>query len=258
VRHITNQRSGALEGAKRRPQLARKDQRGTGVCGRIGVMDSALRICDAASMVFFEQVPDVPQPEPPVHYRLPEWLGPPEHVAPGVVPLELVLVNTGEIAVYVSDARAYPNGFACTVLIAARDPLSGAGPIHHPGMHAGHAAGATDGVFRFGVQFSDGAKATNMGRVAGHLPMGRPDGPVLMPRGGGGGGASYQQGFWVWPMPPAGDLVFACEWPDRDIDLRTATVEARLFHEAAQRSVELWQPIELPEPPWASPPTLPG
>jgi hypothetical protein len=49
---------------------------------------------------FFEPPPRRPEPPQSKRYRTPEWSGPP--VAPGVAALDLVLVNTGELAIFVS------------------------------------------------------------------------------------------------------------------------------------------------------------
>jgi hypothetical protein len=64
-------------------------------------------------------------------------------------------------------------------------------------------------------------------------------GPTLMPRGGGGGGLTYEFGYWLWPLPPAGPLRFACAWPDEGIEETTAELDAAI-RDAAARAVELW------------------
>lgn len=57
-----------------------------------------------ASLVdFFEPPPRRPEPPQPKRYRTPDWSGPPENVAPGVAALDLVLVNTGELAIFVPE-----------------------------------------------------------------------------------------------------------------------------------------------------------
>jgi hypothetical protein len=58
----------------------------------------------------------MPAWEPPSGYRIPAWLRPPEHIVPGIVPVELLLARTDTDAVLVTDLRAYPTGleFALT------------------------------------------------------------------------------------------------------------------------------------------------
>jgi hypothetical protein len=60
-------------------------------------------------MGFFESIPQPPPPEPVRRHR-PRWMRP-DAVIPGLVPAELVLVRTEQVAVAVGGVRAYPNGF---------------------------------------------------------------------------------------------------------------------------------------------------
>jgi hypothetical protein len=96
--------------------------------------------------------------------------------------------------------------------------------LHHPGP----------GGLRFGVELADGSRA-----IADRGPPEAGGGPTLTPRGGGGGGLSYDLGFWLWPLPPAGPLRFACAWPDEGIEETTAELDAPI-RELAARAVELW------------------
>ena len=68
---------------------------------------------------------------------------------------------------------------------------------------------------RFGVQFSDGRKATSV--AVGHWGEGSPSEPVLMPNGGNGGLRSWDISYWLWPLPPPGPLEFVVEWPIANI-----------------------------------------
>lgn len=99
-------------------------------------------------------------------------------------------------------------------------------------------------LLRFGVQFSDGRKATNVG---GSFPWDygpdadeEPPGPILSQRGGGGGNGNWEWEFWLWPMPPAGPLAFVVEWPAEQIELTRHEVDAALFLNAAAESEALW------------------
>ena len=96
-----------------------------------------------------------------------------------------------------------------------------------------------DGFLRFGVQFADGRKATNLDRPAYDAEQ-EPDRPVLNQHGGGGGGSAWDLEHWVWPLPPAGPFAFVCEWPGRDIVESRAEIDAGLILEAAGRAVTFW------------------
>jgi hypothetical protein len=97
-------------------------------------------------------------------------------------------------------------------------------------------------LFRFGVEFSDGSKATTLGghpfEFEGDQP---PPGPVLMERGGSGGGGDWEQGYWVWPLPPEGPLAFVCEWPAKGIPLTRHEIDAKVVRDSAAEVEVLWE-----------------
>jgi hypothetical protein len=73
-----------------------------------------------------------------------------------------------------------------------------------------------------------------------HEPDGEPTGPLMFGRGGGGGGAKWEQRYWVWPLPPAGPMAFVCEWPARAIPLTEHEVDGTRIREAASSAEVLW------------------
>ncbi len=103
---------------------------------------------------------------------------------------------------------------------------------------------------RFGLRFADGRKATNVGGPvawdAGEPPA---DGALLVGRGGSGGERRWDQRLWAWPLPPAGELLFACEWPAQEIALTTLALDAEAILSAAARACVLWPAPDLPERP---------
>ena len=187
-------------------------------------------------MAFFEPLPEEPQrPTPaPAPRLVPPWKGPPHDVLPGVVALELSLVRSDRQQIWIGSVEAYPVGLALTVLMAGRRPAP-------EGVESGR------GTWRFGVQFSDGRKATADG-IGGGLRASRallasevpPDGPILRAGGGSGSRQAFRQQYWLWPLPPAGDVLLACEWPDLNIPFSTATVGSAPLLEAAARARPMW------------------
>ena len=174
------------------------------------------------------------------------WAGPPKDLLPGIVGLELVLVQTDRQVVWIGEAEVYPEGVLLAVSLNGRQ-----------GAREGVERGP--GTWRFGVQFSDGRKATSAGlgifgrqgvtgvvassgtgfaQRLGESPP--PDGPLLSARGGRGNRQAWAQQYWLWPLPPPGELVIACEWPDLEIEFTTATVPADPLREAAKRARPLW------------------
>jgi len=178
-------------------------------------------------------------------------MGPPENLLPGIVGLELLLVHTDRQVIWIGEAEVYREGVAFSVLMCGREEA-------REGVESG------PGTWRFGVQFSDGRKATahgvgmfsrtgggnvkfvGAGTAAGGADP--PDRPVLRARGGGGSRFAWRQQYWLWPLPPPGDLLFACEWPDLEIEFTTATVSADAIRDAAKRSRLMWPDLNRPGP----------
>jgi hypothetical protein len=96
-----------------------------------------------------------------------------------------------------------------------------------------------DELFRFGVQFADGSKATNLAEM--HFRLGeRPKRPVLQRGGGSSGEARADVAYWVWPLPPPGPLLFVCEWPAFGIPVTYHEIDSSLIRTAAAQTVPLW------------------
>jgi hypothetical protein len=91
----------------------------------------------------------------------------------------------------------------------------------------------------FGVGFADGRKAM-LGRLFPPNLEEDPDGPVLMPRGGGAGGEEWRMGMWLWPLPPSGPLTVVTSWAERDQNERAVTIDAAELVEASEHAEQLW------------------
>jgi hypothetical protein len=190
---------------------------------------------------FFEpQPPPPPEPEPELPPQ-PPWIAAPRGTLPGVVALELLLARTEMVAVCVSRLAAYPTGFEFELRTMAApghealefDPML-FGPHRDGPRRRGSEAGLPEEMLRFGVQFADGAKATNTGGF--HHGDDPPPGPVMHGGGGGGGGGEWRQSEWVWPLPPPGRLAFVCEWPAAGIALTRSEIDAQIVLDAAGRA----------------------
>jgi hypothetical protein len=99
---------------------------------------------------------------------------------------------------------------------------------------------------RFGIEFSDGRKATTVRPHRPRHPQDTPEQPLLMMRGGGGG-RRFEADFWVWPLPPPGPLAFVCDWREHGIELTRKEVDAQAILDSAAKVEQLW-PDERPEP----------
>jgi hypothetical protein len=172
----------------------------------------------------------------------PAWLGPPHNVLPGIAPVQLLIARTDKTVVAVAGIQAYPAGFSFTLHLRLRN-LSAREERQLPYLLDRADLDddpLADDFLRFGVQFADGRKATNLDRPP-YDPEGQePDRPVLIEHGAGGGGAWWDMEFWVWPVPPAGPFAFVCAWPGRGIVESQVEIDAGMILEAAGRAVTFW------------------
>lgn len=189
-------------------------------------------------MSFFEPPPP-PEPEEP--FRQPVWLGPPGNEVGIAVPLNLLLARTDDVAVSLLCATAFSTGFELAGTVRTReqlDTLHEAFVMHH---RPGRSRELEPEFFRFGLEFADGRKATNLGYPFHHDRRDAdPSQPVLVPRGSGGGGNSWQMNWWVWPLPPPGPLAVVCEWPAQGITLVRHDIDAGTLLAAAAGVEQLW------------------
>jgi hypothetical protein len=68
-------------------------------------------------------------------------------------------------------------------------------------------------------------------------------GPILHQRGGGGTSHAQLLRWWSWPLPPAGPLEFACQWPAYGISDGRASLDAQLILDAARQSSPIWPEV---------------
>jgi hypothetical protein len=169
------------------------------------------------------------------------------------VALNLVLGRSDKAALWISAATVFSDGFEFEVQLQHRldeelvDPFVMRGPGSRRRSWSSE-KGLDPGLLRFGIQFSDGRKATNLpGRLPfSGDPQAVPDGPVLWPGGGGGGGGRWRHDFWVWPLPPKGALAFVCEWPAAGIPETSSEIDSAVVRDAAADAMPLWSDTETP------------
>lgn len=188
-------------------------------------------------MGFFERVEPGEGEEMQTHrHRRQPWFGPPENELGVPVPLRLVLARTEAVAVAIIGAVAYSTGFTVRLVISTHPSLARK-PGERPFFM--RPVGGGEGQLRFGVAFPDGRKATNEGPR--RPPGDEPPAITLTQQGGSGGGLTWDGSWWIYPIPPAGPLTFALEWPARDVPEQTHEIDGSPVAEAAQRAEQLWE-----------------
>jgi hypothetical protein len=165
-------------------------------------------------------------PEPDWAHEEAEWKRPAGEL-PRTAESALLLARTDLVAVAVTAIWAFSSGFEIWIGVVFRQP----GPALQ--------AEPDDQSLHIGVQFADGRKVANVGRVPG--PAGSVPGNLLLrPLSFGGGMFHRSRRYGVWPLTPAGPMNFVCEWPAFGIPETRTDLDSRPLLDAAAQSVKLW------------------
>jgi hypothetical protein len=164
----------------------------------------------------------------------------PRTVLPGVTGLTVQWPTPPGLLLGLDSFRALPSGVRFFFVVAVRGsalPDEGA----HVAEHGLPAEWRKPGppppqCLRLSVNFADGTTISNLD---GHGA--NPRGVLDVREGGGSGGSRgdwlrYDLGWWLSPLPPPGDLVFAVEWPIAGLGRSEARVDSGVLHEAASRA----------------------
>jgi len=196
----------------------------------------------------FFRVP--PRPERPLNLpKMPSWIHTPSDEIGVLVPHAAIIARSKQALVALAGFRVYSNGSEIHVMLRTLSDLvlddpTGVRELMRRRIDPTHDS-LPDTIFRFGVEFSDGRRATSLDRN-----LGGPDWQTSPPpsihlgmSGGGGGGAAFDWRWWLWPLPPPGVLVLACEYPQAEIALTRYEVGAAPILEAASQSIKLWENV---------------
>ena len=166
-------------------------------------------------------------------HRQPET-GPP-HDEVGVLALSaFVLARGDDVVVAVRGATACSDGLLLTVVVLFADEQR-AEALELSVQEYGRSPGR----LCLGALYADGRRATSGTREApGLVPP--PGGAALVQQRSRTTALQWETEHWLWPLPPPGELVLACRWPDRGIPETTATVDAGRLLQAAATSASVW------------------
>jgi hypothetical protein len=203
-------------------------------------------------MSFFDSILQPPAPEPE-RWHHPAWMRP-DTVIPGPVSAEVLVVRTNQVAVAVGSVCAYPNGFEFTVHVRSRRVDREFAPSGDPFSWHRRFAGAhaPADVLRLGVLYADGrCTATTSPRRHNHDSS---DELVLNDEGGGGNERSWDQRFWVHPLPPDGPVTLIASWLEHDVTEARAELDGTMIRVAAGHAINLWpgEPDAEPSTSWTS------
>jgi len=172
-------------------------------------------------------------------------MNPPENEIPAAVPANSLLARTDNVAIALVGAHAYTTGLRFDLVIRLRHEPRG--PLAYRVFDLLGSHPALDGSeerLLLGVEFADGRTVTNLRRprFGGFSAEVDPDELSLSPMGGGGGGRSFDQSFWLTPLPPAGPLIVVCAWSAFDIPESRTELDGGAVVSAASEAAVLWPP----------------
>jgi hypothetical protein len=182
---------------------------------------------------------------------------PPPNELPVPVALVAVLARTDDVAVGLVGVRAYSTGVLLDLVVRLRRPVTDGPPLHELVSGGGYPGLAVGGRLLFGVETADGRTASTAS--LGDAFTADPDSLLLVDRGQGGDETSYDQSYWLTPLPLPGPLTLALLCEGLGIPETTLVVDATPIAAAGAQAVELWprQPPETYEPPPQPPPEVP-
>jgi hypothetical protein len=176
----------------------------------------------------------------------PRWRRPRNEILPGIAPAALTIARTEETVAALAGMRGYPTGFSFTLSLRLRNvsPREKQQLWPFPEPSGSRIGEPLPGKFlRFGVQFADCRKATNLDRPA-YSPEGQESNRPMLIEGPGTAG---EADGWVWdmdygvtPLPPSGPVAFVCAWPGRGIMESRAEIDAGSILDAAGGAVTFW------------------
>jgi len=149
-----------------------------------------------------------------------------------LVAVWLPLAETATVTLGVSCFEVYSTGCSIAIKGFARQ-LDPQRSQRHMGL-----AGPGSGM-RLGVIWSDGTQISSDARPSPGLPKG----PTLLGGATGSGGDTYQEmnaAFWMWPLPPAGEMKLIADWPEQNIPEHSLPVDAGPILAAVERVVRVW------------------
>jgi hypothetical protein len=188
-------------------------------------------------MTSFNDVPSRHRMPYPSSSDLPAWAAPPIVEIPGVSSGSAILVNTDEIVIAVTAFRGYTTGFAFDLMVRLRTiPLR---TRLTEMMRARNSDGSVaPDVFRFGIRFADNRETTAHEQVSTNEET---PGISLRLGASGGGATDWTGTYWVWPLPPTGDVRFDCSWNAYNIADATTGISAASILDASHRALVLFQ-----------------
>lgn len=185
-----------------------------------------------------------PETEPQQQRVVPDWFEPPRGVVPGQSTQHVVLFGTDRALLTIRHFEVYKTGVEFLIDLQVKPnsydlyetpwELQSRSRRHQRSLDD-----LPDEFLRLGFSFADGTTWTNLAHTYPKFDE-TPEQPVIIGRGGGGGGDRWSMGYWMWPLPPAGDVVVHAAWPLFDVDEVSAVIDGTELRQQAEHVQRFW------------------
>jgi hypothetical protein len=180
-------------------------------------------------------------------------MSPPENELPGGAGVSLVLGQSDDAAVGITNVEGFSTGWRFTLAVRLRRARAG-GRLHM--LVSPHFEVALEERLLVGLAYADGRRASNL-HDAWPDETTDDDRLELRPQDGGGGDRTHHQTYWVYPLPPEGPVTFVLAWPSFGLPETHTEFDSAAIRAAAERSRTLWPPQPPEEPEEPPPPPRP-
>lgn len=166
---------------------------------------------------------------------------PPRDVLPGSVGLEFVLAATDTVALSLTSVLVWPQGALLMLWFSARAEQPPLAPYPLPTQpEPGARFAPSDQGLTLTVEFSDGRHVQHDGGNPFDRSYRDPARPVLVLQGAAlRPDAPGYSGYWLWPLPPPGELRLRCSWPAHQL-AGAGSVDGAVLAAAASRARPIW------------------
>lgn len=193
-------------------------------------------------MSFFP--PDPPEDDIDDGQHVPApWWKPSDDEHPALLPIGETIAGNDTVALILTMARVYSNGVEFVIDRRVRRGNASRREWREmqSGIHSHFERFDPDRV-RYGMVLGDGQHL--ICDVAPGMYGVTPEKHSLNPSGGGGGGGDdhyrFDDGMWLWPLPPEGPIEIVAQWPALGIPESHVVLDSAPLRELASRARPVW------------------
>lgn len=201
-------------------------------------------------MSFFELPPERDEEDEEETAAQPSWAGPGCDELGVEVPLHLLVGESDQALVALQSITAYEQGLVLHLAARAkREPVFPTEPhdfdVDDDDDQFNYMNPRSPKFVRFGVQFADGRKVTNLELAPEWWDEGSvadPEGPLLIGHpnhDGWSGSLALDLDYWLWPLPPPPQLRVVVEWPAEGIEETSLEIDTEPLLEACRANVQV-------------------